>query len=391
MIRYAALTPSLAQPGGAERTILIMARYADPARMACTGIAISAYGVIDPGLGRELVRYTTLHGDPYKPRHGPPRPESPPVETGYRSLNEAIRHVCREADVLITWGSLAMGRFTADLAIPVVCVSHCSNASGASPLSGITHLVAVSGAARGFFAGEHRGAESLPVRVIPNGVEVDRTCPRRGRAWQRAAWGVAPDDKVLLYLGRHAPDKNPGACLRAMTRLPDDHRLILLGNQSFIPAEPWPRLVEEARDLGVADRVRFLPPTPFVGDALAGADCLLHLSVREADSLVIKEAFLAGLPVVHTRVGSIPELEAEFGAVGFGVDFVPGLEPDGIDPAAVARQVVRAVAGGGAAIVAKMRAVAWDRWTGPAMCERWADYLEEIVAAWNPPATPPTA
>jgi glycosyltransferase involved in cell wall biosynthesis len=382
MIRYAALTPSLAQPGGAERTILIMARYADPARLRCTGVALSAYAAIDPDLGRDLGRYTTLHGDPSKGRT--PRPDSARVVSDYADLPAAIRHVCREADVLITWGSLALGRFTAGLAIPVVCVSHCSNASGVAPLSGITHLVAVSETARGFFVGENRGAASLPVRVIPNGVEVERTCPRRGRAWQRAAWGVGPGEPVLLYLGRQAPDKNPAACLRALAMLPPAYRLVMVGNQAFAPGEPWPPLVAEARALGLLDRVRFLPPTPIIGDALAGADCLLHLSVREADSLVVKEAFLAGLPVVHTRVGAIPELEAEFGAVGFGVDFVTGLEPDGIDPAAVARQVVRAVAGGGAAIVAKMRAAAWDRWTGPAMCERWADYLEEIVAAWNP-------
>jgi glycosyltransferase involved in cell wall biosynthesis len=382
MIRFAALTPSLAQPGGAERTILIMARHADPARLACVGVAISAYCVIDPGLGLELCRHTTIHGDPPKGRH--PRPESVPVDAGHADLPAAIRHACRGADVLITWGSLTMGRYTDGLPIPVVCVSHCSNAMGAGPASGISHLVAVSEAARGFFAGDNRGG-SLPVRVIANGVEVERTCPRRGRAWQRGAWGVAAGEKVLLYLGRHAADKNPAACLRALARLPGYHRLIMIGNQSFAPAEPQPELVALAAELGVADRVRFLPPIGHVGDALAGADCLLHLSVREADSLVVKEAFLAGLPVVHTRVGAIPEMEAELGPVGFGVDFRPGLEPDGIDPAEVAHQVRMALATDAAGeIAARMRGVAWERWTGPAMCERWADYLEEIVATWNP-------
>ena len=37
-------------------------------------------------------------------------------------------------------------------------------------------------------------------------------------------------------------------------------------------------------------------------------DVLLLTSVREAQPLVILEAYAAGLPVVSTRVGNVPEL-----------------------------------------------------------------------------------
>jgi glycosyltransferase involved in cell wall biosynthesis len=385
MIKFAILTPSLAQPGGAERTILIQLRYADPARMQCTGIALSGYGGLDEDLGRELLRYAPIHGD--MPRGQFQRPRSALVKTVYPHLQAATAAACHGADVLVAWGTLALARFTEGLAIPVVCVAHSAEADGGPQINGITHLVTVSRAAGRYFRDANRGL-GLPVATIPNGVEVDRVCPCRGRAWQRARWGVGATDRVLLALGRHAKVKNGGACIRALTALPPDHKLVLVGNQSFANFEPRPELAALAGALGVADRVLFLPPVPSVGDVLAGADCLLHLSFREADSLVVKEAFLAGLPVVHTPVGSIPEMEAEFGPVGWGVTLRDELVPEEerVDPREVAGQVRLALSTAAAPVVARMRAIAWERWTGAAMCDRWADYLEGVVAAWAPPA-----
>ena len=389
MIKFAALTPSLAQPGGAERTILIKLRYSDPARMQCTGVGISGYGGLDDGLCNEILKHTTIHGDVPKGRWQ--RTGSLKVKTDYNNLNDAVTHICRDADVLITWGSLAMGAHTSGLELPIICVSHCSLASSVR-ITGITHFVAVSKAACAYFD-TAPGSQGKPVEIIPNGIEIDRVCPSRGRAWQREQWGVSASDKVLLYLGRQQADKNPTAAIKVLTELPSDYKLIMVGNQANSPYEPMPVVIETIERLGLKDRVKCLPPTALVGDTLAGADCLLHLSIREADSLVVKEAFMVGLPVVHTRVGSIPEMEAEFGPVGWGINFRPGdLGPDSIDPVDVADQIKVALCAGEKPRVTKMRAIAWERWTGAAMCARWADYLDKVVAGWTyPPGWGPAA
>jgi glycosyltransferase involved in cell wall biosynthesis len=379
MIRFAALTPSLAQPGGAERTLLIQLRYSDPARMQGAGIVLMGRGGLDEALGREIIKHTTIHSD--EPRGEVYWYRAPLVHRVHPTLNDAVKHVCQEADVLITWGALSLAGYTAGLSIPVICVAH-SSVPNSTAISGITHLVAVSEAAKRYFVSSP-GVAGMPITVVPNGVEVDRVCPRRGRAWQRAQWGVSATDKVLLYLGRQAIDKNPWPCVLALAWLPAHYKLIMVGNQAFTPGEPHPRLVELVAEHGLQDRVKFLPPSTYVGDILAGADCLLHLSIREADSLVVKEAFLAGLPVVHTRAGSIPEIEAEFGLMGFAVGFRAGpLGPESVDPGDVAEQVKIAVSSIWPAkhITDKMRVVAWENWTGSAMCARWADYLEGVVA-----------
>ena len=100
----------------------------------------------------------------------------------------------------------------------------------------------------------------------------------------------------MLYLGRCEPGKNLGAAVAAMAHLPPECKLLMVGG-GHPPA-------------GLDDRIRALPPVPHVGDALAGADCLVHPSRAEADCLAIKEAFMAGLPAVYTPAGSIPEIEA---------------------------------------------------------------------------------
>jgi glycosyltransferase involved in cell wall biosynthesis len=381
VIKFAIMTPSLSQPGGAERLILIQVRYGDPGRMQCTGVALSGYAALDANLGRELRKHTTIHGDPWKGHLK--RPDPTLVETRYKDLNEAVRFVCREANILVTWGSPNVGRYTAGLTIPVIGISHAPNpAPGA--LTGITHLVTVAKVAYRYYAHVNAAAR-LPVRNIPNGVEVDRACPRQGRAWQRDQWGVGPDDKVMLFLGRHARDKNLEACIRPLVHLPPEYRLIMQGNQAHNHQMPMPALVAEARRLGVEDRVMFLPPVPFVGDVLAGADCMIHPSLHEADSLAIKEAFLAGLPVVHAPAGSIPEMEAEFGPVGWGLSVNTAVPPtaDSLDPEETAAQVRRATSDEAKPIVAKMRTIAWEQYSGTAVCNRWADYMEEIVAEWN--------
>ena len=314
-VRFAILTPTLSQPGGAERFVYALIRYADPTRMRCVGVALWGIGGVDSYLGREIIRYAGIHSDEkYKPQ-----PYAPAVKV-HPTLNDAVRHVCAEADVLITWGSLSLGAETAGVNIPIICVSQCAYPIE-TKVTGITHLVGTSAMSRRFFAGISYAGSPLPLDSIDNGVEIDRTCPRRGRAWQRAEWGVSGDDKVLLYLGRQAMVKNPWAAVKVLMKLPSSYKLVMLGNQSFHPDEPMATVAKLVRRLRFTDRVRFERSTPFVGDALAGADCMVQFSFREADSLVLKEAFLAGLPVVHTGVGAIPEIEAEHGQIGWGVPF----------------------------------------------------------------------
>jgi glycosyltransferase involved in cell wall biosynthesis len=70
-----------------------------------------------------------------------------------------------------------------------------------------------------------------------------------------------------------------------------------------------PRLGALAAELGIGERVQLLGLRDDVAEVLQAADVFVHPAVwGEAFGLTIAEAMAAGLPVVASRVGGIPEL-----------------------------------------------------------------------------------
>jgi glycosyltransferase involved in cell wall biosynthesis len=133
----------------------------------------------------------------------------------------------------------------------------------------------------------------------------------RSRADVRAELGIETADVVVLTVGRLAPQKNLGLLLDIAADVRSDPRL------SFVVAGDGPQQAElEARIAAERSRVRLLGRRDDVPDLLAAADVALLTSTWEARALVAQEALLAGVPLVATRVGGIPELVGD-GAVLF--------------------------------------------------------------------------
>jgi starch synthase len=155
------------------------------------------------------------------------------------------------------------------------------------------------------------------IRVIPNGVDVEEFA---GVGTRRDREGL-----VGLFVGRLDPDqKGLDVLIRAMAMLPRSPplRLRLVG-------EDWggaELLRQLAQRLGVADRLSYigkLSRSELVKE-FAEADFLVLPSRFEPFGVVILEAMAAGLPVIASRVGGIPEIVAE-GRTGLLV------EPDSPD------------------------------------------------------------
>jgi glycosyltransferase involved in cell wall biosynthesis len=148
------------------------------------------------------------------------------------------------------------------------------------------------------------------------------------------AWGVNPPDdvpsdaRILLAVSRLTEQKGLDVAVRALPLLPDDTVLVALGEGPERAA-----LEQLARELGVARRV-FLPGrVPDVAAWLRRATVLAHPARWEGFGLGVLEAMLAGLPVVASRVSSLPELVVD-GETGVLV------RPD--DPSALALGIARA-------------------------------------------------
>jgi len=115
-----------------------------------------------------------------------------------------------------------------------------------------------------------------------------------------------PDARDLLCLGMLRDLKGTDVFLEAVARLDSRYRRKASAHVVGQAEEPE-RYRGLARALGIADRVTFSDPMP-AREAFAGARAIVVPSRAESMPYVVLEAIAAGMPIVATRVGGIPEI-----------------------------------------------------------------------------------
>lgn len=110
----------------------------------------------------------------------------------------------------------------------------------------------------------------------------------------------------IITVGRLIPEKNFGDLLESFALLAtdrDDIELQVVGDGPLAD-----QLHEKTSRLGLSERVEWLGYRDDVRDLLADADLFVLPSVSEAYGIAMVEAMAAGLPVVGSDVGGIPEV-----------------------------------------------------------------------------------
>jgi glycosyltransferase involved in cell wall biosynthesis len=149
------------------------------------------------------------------------------------------------------------------------------------------------------------GARRVCTRV--HGIDVGRQRYWAERADRvRQEFGIPTDAFVLACVANLRPIKNHrlliDAVSRVITRRPD--ALLVLAGDGPLRGQ----VLAEIDRRGLRDRVRFLGHVPQANRLVAAADILLVSSHSEGMPVVVMEAIAAGVPVVSTAVGGIPEL-----------------------------------------------------------------------------------
>lgn len=139
-----------------------------------------------------------------------------------------------------------------------------------------------------------------PIEIIPNGIDLEPfRNPRRRHS--RAELGLPESAKVMIYVGRIAPEKNLAFLLRAFAtvskELPAVH-LLLVGDGPEVD-----NLRDQAQKAGVGEKVLFAGCVEYedVPGYLNLADAFVTASVTEVHPLSVIEAMAAGLPVLGIR------------------------------------------------------------------------------------------
>lgn len=154
-------------------------------------------------------------------------------------------------------------------------------------------------------------ADPCRIDIVHPGVDLDVFTPG-DKAAARTELGLRADEQIVAFVGRIQPLKAPDLLVRAAAKLPGV-RVLIVGGPSGSGLDEPTALHDLADDLGIADRVTFLPPQSRerLAQVYRAADIVAVPSYSESFGLVAIEAQACGTPVVAAEVGGLPVAVAD--------------------------------------------------------------------------------
>jgi alpha-1,6-mannosyltransferase len=135
----------------------------------------------------------------------------------------------------------------------------------------------------------------------PHGVDAEVFHPeRRDDRLLRETLGLPPSARVLVYVGRFAPEKNLPVLMKAFELLGEPYHLLMIGGNSA-PGQPQSNI----------STIPYRRDSRELARWVASCDALVHAGTQETFGLVALEAMACGRPVVAARAGALPELVDE--------------------------------------------------------------------------------
>ena len=177
---------------------------------------------------------------------------------------------------------------------------------------------------------QHLSVPRERIRVIPEGVELPRKILAAEERVREREHRVGEGFEMVLNVGVLQTRKNTLNALRALEKLPERYRLVLVGGDGYGSEA----IHEYIRRQGFGPRVQVRGHVA-VRELLSlyqAASVLLFPSWEEGFGLPVLEAMANGLPVVASRTASLPEVGGE-----------AALYLDPHDPQDMADKVLRAV------------------------------------------------
>ncbi len=158
------------------------------------------------------------------------------------------------------------------------------------------------------------------VRVVYNSIAADHFKSTRNGLRTEPISDIGSSERKALFVGRLCKVKGLDTLVSGLGPILREERIHLFivgrpnttGPETVDPddANLLDRLTKQISSSPWADRVHFLGLRDDVPEIMASADVLVHPTRKEGFGLVLAEALAAGLPIVATDVGGIPEVLA---------------------------------------------------------------------------------
>ena len=148
-----------------------------------------------------------------------------------------------------------------------------------------------------------------PIEVIPTGIRLERFIGRDGNRFRKMK-GYKPEDKLLLFMGRVAEEKNIDFLLKVVNRLKGKvpHLRFLIAGEGAAKKR-LEKMVDELQLQDVVHFAGYLSKEDW-RDCYAASDLFVFASVTETQGLVVTEAMAAGTPVVAVGEMGIKDVMA---------------------------------------------------------------------------------
>jgi glycosyltransferase involved in cell wall biosynthesis len=150
-------------------------------------------------------------------------------------------------------------------------------------------------------------AKAEKISVVPLGFDLDPFLNSQAQQGEfRREMSLSQKHKLIGIVGRLFPIKNHALFLDAVARIAArarNARFVIVGDGVLRPT-----LENQARELGITDRVLFTGWRRDLPRICADLNVLVVSSDNEGTPVSAIEAMAAGCPVVATRVGGLPDL-----------------------------------------------------------------------------------
>ena len=354
--------------GGAETLLVELIRRMDRERVAPELCCLKYLGPLGEILADEIPAWTGLLAHKYD-------------FAVFGRLRRLLSQ--RRIDAVVTVGTggdkMFWGRLAAWFSgVPVICSS--LHSTGLPDhvefpnrlLAPLTDAFVGVAEPHGRYLVEHEGCPAHKVRVIPNGVDIDRFHPRWPDVELRKALGLPDDAPTVGIVAALRPEKRHDLFLESAALIRKEVpscRFLIVGD-----GPERGRLGALAEELGLNGAVHFLGTRGDVPEVLSLVDVVQLTSRMEANPVSILEAMAAEKPVVATRVGSVPETVRD-GVTGL---LVPPGEAESI-AAATVELLTEPHRAGAMGRAGREEVIA--HWSVQRMVEGYEDMIAEIYRA----------